>query len=192
MFATFKVSGTPHNVVVPFGTQAPPIAGDPMFAWYLNQTNYSVTGGDGFVTVNLAMDQAGTMVGYVKPFGYLNHAYGAETGANGANNTLFMDAVGQTAKGGYFVYQLITASGGAGAGTVTLSLDDSANSTAWTALSGATSGALVTANTSAATIPQSGMIKLSSTAVVRQYLRWQLALSVQTTATFVCGFIRNT
>jgi hypothetical protein len=194
MWATFQTAGAPHYLAVPIGTQAEPAAGDPLFAWRMNQSTFQVTEGQGFVSVSLALDTPypGLSV-YPKPLGFVAHAKGAETGANTADNTTYMGAgLTETTRGGIFVWQLFTASGGAGAGTVTISLDDSADGAAWGALTDATTAALVTANTTAATVPQSGMVELSATATVKQYLRWQLALSVQTSATFFCGFIRNT
>jgi len=191
MWSTFGTAGTPHYLAVPIGKSAEPAAGDPLFAWRLNESSFTVTEGQGFVSVSLALDTPYPgLSSFPDPYGFLAHAKAAETGANSANNTTFMGASADTTRGGIFVWQLFTASGGAGAGTVTISLDDSANGSAWAALSGATSGALVTGNTTALTVPQSGMVQLSTTATVRQYLRWQLALSVQTTATFICGFLR--
>jgi hypothetical protein len=171
-----------------------PTIGDPMFAWRLNQTSFQVAEGTGFDSVTLGLDQANPrLTAYNKPFGKVLHGKGAETGANTDDTPDCIDWGGSSSRGGIFVWQLFTASGGAGAGTVTLTMEDSDDgSTGWAAVTDATSGALVTAATDALTVSQSGMVELATDATIKQYTRWQIALVTQTTGTFFAGFIRNT
>jgi len=192
LWDTFKGAGTPHVVTVAIGTLAAPAQGDPVFSWTLDETSFQMNEGTGFMSINLSLDQAALITSlYNDPFGYVLHPKGAETGANSGNNVISMGQGAQTDLGGLFVYHLFTASGGGGAGTATLSMDGSADgSTSWLATTGATSPALVTGNT--VTVPQAGIIQLGSTAAVRRYLRWQLALVTATSATFFAGFIRKT
>lgn len=174
--------GTRH-LMIPIGVNAAPVAGDPMFAWKFEQTAYSVEQGTGFVAVNIPMggaSYAGTLT-YRKPWGVVTHAKGAETAANTAVG--IDDNGASSALGGIFVYQLFSSDG-----TVTLSMEDAATNTnpSFAALSGATSGSIT-----AAVSPKYGMVALSTTATVRRYLRWQIALGTATTCTFAMGFIRN-
>ena len=172
------------NVMIAFGTLGVPEVGNPMFAWTMQQGEYTAQG-DGVVGVNIAFPNAAytTVKGYGSPFGLLVHAKSAETGANTAVATL--DNGAATTEGGIFVYQLFSSNG-----TVTLSLDDGAANTGngdFAALSGATSGSI-----DASVTPRSGMVALGTTATVRRYIRWQMAKGTATTATFALAFIRGT
>lgn len=189
---TFKGAGTAHNVSVAIGTLAAPIQGDGVFSWTLNETAFTLNEGNGFVSINLGLESAYLSTSlYNDPWGYVLHPRGAETGADSANNVIYMGSIAQTDLGGIFIYHLLTASGGGGAGTATISMEGSADgSTSWAAVTGATSPALVTGNT--VTVPQSGLVRLDATAAVMRYLRWQLALVTATSATFFAAFIRKT
>ena len=77
------------------------------------------------------------------------------------------------------VYQVL-----AGNGTATISIDNSANNSAFTALSGATTGSINCA------VVQHGIVALGVTATVRRYLRWQIALGTATSVTFALSFHR--
>jgi hypothetical protein len=193
LWTTFKGAGTPHNVTVAIGTLANPTQGDAAFSWTLDETSFTLNEGNGFLSINLGLDQAALITSlYNDPWGYILHAKGAETVPNaspGGDNTIAMGATGTTSLGGLFVYHLFTAAGGAG--TATLSMEDSADgSTGWAAVTGATSPALATSG--ATTAPQSGIIQLTAVQAVKQYLRWQLALVTATGATFFSAFIRKT
>ena len=168
-------------IMAVYGTPGGPIAGDPMFAAAMQQGSYTGQQSDGMFPVNIDFKGAANSgpLTYDKPFGYLIHAKGAETAANSANTNV--DNGAATTAGGIFVYQMFSSNG-----TATLSLDDSANGTSWVALSGATSG-----NITAASAPKYGMVALATTATVRQYIRWQLALGTASTVTFACGLIRG-
>lgn len=189
-WSTFKDAGTAHNVTVAIGALAAPAQGDAMFTWRLEETSFNLNEGNGFLSISLGLGAAELISSlYGDPWGYVLHPRGAESGANTGNNVVEMGA--GSALGGMFVYHLLTASGGGGAGTATLSMEGSADgSTGWAAVTGATSGALVTGNT--VTAPQSGIVQLGATAAVPKYLRWQHALSTATSATFFAGFIRKT
>lgn len=173
------------NVMIAFGSLAVPAVGDPVFAWTMQQGEYTASG-DGVVGVNIGFPNAAysTVKGYSNPFGLLVHANGAETAANTAVATI--DGGAATTKGGIFAWQLFSSDG-----PVTLSLDDAAANTGdgdFSALSGATSGEI-----DASTTPASGMVALGVTATVKRYIRWQLALGLEaTTATFALAFIRGT
>lgn len=170
------------DVLIAWGTSGVPVVGSPCFAWKMSQEGYQ-GGGEGIVPVTIPMPNAAYTApnGYVMPFGFLAHANGAETAANTGVATI--DAGASTAKGGVFVYQLLSSNG-----TVTLSLDHaSTNLNAnFAALTGATSGSI-----NASVTPKSGMVALTSTLTVNRYIRWQLAFGTATTATFVCAFLRG-
>lgn len=177
-----KGAGVARSLMIPIGIRAAPAMGDPVFACISQQKTYKsdIASGDA-VAVSIEFDEfaADYLINYAKAWGNLLHAKGAETGANGANTNV--DNGAATTAGGFFVYQLFSSDG-----TVTLSVDDSANGTSWLALSGATSGSI-----DASVTPAAGTIQLGITATVRRYLRWQLALGLGTTATFACAFVRG-
>ena len=186
-WTTFKSGGVTRDVSVAIGTLAAPVIGDPMYSWAMNQDSFQQVEGNGFVSINMALDPSPSTPSSSMPWGFVLHANGAETGANSGNNTTHMGATGATT-GGIFVYHLFTAGGGAG--TATISMQDSADgSTSWGAVTGATTTALPT--NGATTIPASGHIVLASATSVKRYLRWQLALATATSATFFAGFIRK-
>lgn len=170
------------NVMVAFGSSAVPAVGNPVFAWTMEQGEFSVSG-DGVVGANISFPDASysSPAGYDLPFGLLAHAKGAETAANTAVATI--DEGASTTKGGIFVYQLFSSDG-----TVTLSLDEADTNTNpnFAALTGATSGSIT-----AAVAPKSGMVVLSTTATVKRFIRWQMAKGTASTATFALAFIRG-
>lgn len=182
LHALSKTGQITANLMVGFGTNAVPAAGDPMFAWTFEQANYQVGQAEGFIPASIKMDSASYagMLTYKCPWGVIVHPKGAETAVNTAVG--IDDNGAATALGGIFCYQLFSSNG-----TVTLSMQDAATNTnpSFAALSGATSGSI-----NASVTPVGGMVALSTTATVRRYLRWQLAFGTATTATFALGFIR--
>jgi hypothetical protein len=76
----------------------------------------------------------------------------------------------------------------AGNGTATLKVQDAATNTnpSFADLSGATSGSVNCAT------PSAGVVAISTTATVRQYLRWQIVFGTATTVTFALAFVRAT
>jgi hypothetical protein len=174
--------GARRNVMVAAGSLAAPAMGDDVFCAPMLQKAYKAVGEEVVAArLDLTGPDATAAMLYRKYFGKLLHAYGSETGANAANTNV--DNGASSAAGGWLMYHIRSITG---AGTVTISVDDSANGTAWTALSGATSGAIATASA-----PIAGIVQLGVTATVRQYLRWQIALSGATACTFVLGFMRG-
>jgi hypothetical protein len=177
-------AGDYFNIMAVWGSPGGAVVGDPICAMTMEQGEYTAQPGDGFFGANVAFPSASRngSLAYPNCWGLLVHPKGAETAANTAVATL--DNGAASAAGGLFVYHLFSSDG-----TATLSLDDSAtnaNNAAFAALSGATSGSI-----DASVTPKSGMIALGTTAAVRRYLRWQIALGTATTATFALGFIRG-
>lgn len=174
--------GVKRNILHVRGVRGTPAIGDDIFAAQMIQSGYKMVGDD-IVTVTMQFaSDASNLPAYDEVFGVLLHAYGSETGANSANTNV--DNGAASAAGGYFVYHIYSITG---AGTVTVSVDDSANGSTWAALSGATSGAIATASA-----PTSGIVELGATATVRQYLRPQIAFGGSATAcSYVSAFVRG-
>jgi len=172
-----------RNLAVAIGANAAPAAGDPVFAWKFEQTNYSVEQGSGFVGVTVPFGGASyaSTLTYKKPWGVVLHPKGTETAANTAIG--IDDNGASSALGGIFIYHLFSSDG-----TVTLTAEDAATNTnpSFAAISGATSGSIT-----AAVTPKSGMIAISTTGAVRRYLRPQLTLGTATTCVYFSAFIRN-
>ena len=180
--AVMSVAGQKRTVLVTIGMNAAPAAGDPAFAGQFLQKDYTAADEGGAVIVSIpfsgwASDAASLLHGM--PWGVLVSPATARTGANSGTG-IDNPSAGATVKGGYMVYQVI-----AGNGTATVSIDDSANNSAFSALSGATTGSINCA------VVRHGVIALSTSATVRRYLRWQVALGTATTVTFALAFSRN-
>ena len=175
--------GLDRTMMIALGFLAPPVMGDPVFSGIFPQLDYMPNTGQVITTVTASFGPQSQESGmlYTRPWGKLLHALGAETGANSA--TTNVDNGAATTKGGYLVYQIMDYSG---TGDAEISVDDSADGSTFTALSGATSGAI--AHTA---MPTAGIIQLATTATVRQYLRWQLALNTLTSVTFALAFVRG-
>ena len=182
-FALAKTGTGARNVMIAIGANAIPAAGNPIFAWELEQIGYMSEDGGGYVAANINFGDASyaSTKTYSIPWGVLLHASGAETAVN--SSTGIDDFGAATTKGGIFIYHLLSSNG-----TVTLKAQDAATNSdgSFSDISGATSGSIT-----AAVTPAADMIALSATATVRRYLRWQLVFGTATTATFVCGLIRN-
>lgn len=164
------------------GMNAEPAQGDPVFCGRFQQAGYQAAedGGAMVVSVPFAGSDASNPIGYDVPWGVLLHAKGAETAANTA---IGVDGGAASLLGGYLVYHVF-----AGDGTATISVDKSTTTNlnaSFSALSGATSGSIDCST------PTSGIIALSNTATVGQFLRWQLALGTATTVTFALTFVRG-
>ncbi len=175
--------GIRRNVLCARGQMGEPAMGDDIFAAPMLQKSYKAVGSE-FVgsTIELVGPDTQAAMNYNQYFGRLLHALSAETAANTANANVNNGAA--TAAGGWLMYHIRTTTG---TGTVTISVDDSANGTSWAALSGATSGAIATP-----TLPVAGIVQLANTATVRQYLRWQIAFGGSATAcTFALAFVRG-
>ena len=173
--------GTRQNVMLAYGMRAAPVTGDVVFCAPLPVMSYKNAPG-GMVGVNFGGYDVVTGLNYDEFWGNLVHVHGAETAAN-TGDTPRVDGGAATAAGGWMMVHM---SAYAGTGTATISIDDSANGTVWAALSGATTGAI--AHTS---MPYSAIVQLGTTATVRQYLRFQVALNTLTSVTFSLGFMRG-
>jgi hypothetical protein len=176
-------AGVTRKIMIPVGIQAAPAMGDPVYCAILSQLGYQGVPEAHTVTVSIpfGMPSVATNQVYDKPWGVLLHAKEAATDANTANTNVNNGAA--SSKGGYLIYHIFSVTG---EGTAEISVDDSSNGTTWTALSGATSGSL--AHTA---MPCAGVVELGATATVKQYLRWQLALTDITSLTFALGFVRG-
>jgi hypothetical protein len=174
--------GAARNLMFLRGVRAAPAFGDDCFCAPMIQSTYQAVGDDIVtVTANFGQD-ANSGLNYDEFWGKVLHLLSAESGANSANTNV--DNGAASAVGGWMMYQITSITG---SGTATVSVDDSANGTAWSALSGATSGAIATASA-----PTSGFVQLAVTATVRRYLRWQVAFGGSATAcTFALAFMRG-
>jgi hypothetical protein len=171
-------SGVSRNVMIALGMRAVPAAGDPVYMGRFQQQAYQAAEDGGAMTVSIVFDDydAANQINYVKPWGELLHAAGAETAVNAGAG---VDGLAASAFGGYLMYQVL-----AGDGTATIKVQDSANNSTWLDLTGATSGVIDCSSPSAA------IVQLGKTATVRQYLRWQIVLGTATTVTFALAFVR--
>lgn len=179
--------GTVCNILHARGVIAAPAIGDDVFCGPFYLAKHATTGAN-IVTASLAFSQADVVaaMAYDEFFGQLVHAWANETGANAANSTA-CDGLAQTTAGGWLMYQIYSISGGAG--TATVSIDDSATGAggSWAALAGATSGAIAFGSA-----PTAGIVQLATNATVRRYIRWQLALAGGATGcTFALAFMRG-
>jgi hypothetical protein len=185
----FALAGTGANdhgtrlLTAVMGANAAPVAGDHVFSWKFEQTNYLVEQGTGFVAATVTPGGASyaSTLTYTQPWGRVLQPKATVTAANTAVG--IDDNAGSSALGGIFIYHLFSSDG-----TLTLSVDDAATNSDgnFAALSGATSGSIT-----AAVSPKSGMVALSTTATVRRYLRPQIALGTATTCVYFSAFIRN-
>ena len=170
-----------RTVMVPIGMRAAPVAGDPTFMGQFEQLGYKEEG-EGILAVNVpfgASSEQSSSLLYDQAWGPLLHALSAATGAN-ATAGAGIDNGAASALGGFLCYQVTS-----GDGTATISIDDSADDSSYSALSGATSGELDMSSV------QHGVVALGKTATVRQYLRWQISLNTATTVTFALAFVRG-
>lgn len=172
-------AGVARTIMVPIGIRAAPAAGDPVFVGVFAQNDFMVQEDTGAMTANMQFGawDATSLINYTKPWGVLLHALSS---ASAANSSAGVDDRGAaTTAGGYMVYQVT-----AGDGTATISIDDSADNSNWTALSGATTGSI-----DCSTVKK-GVVALGIGATVRRYLRWQIALGTAGSVTFATAFVR--
>lgn len=178
-----NLSQTTRNVMIPFGANAAPAAGDPVFCWKFEDVGYKVEQGTGFAAAMLPLggsSYSGTLA-YEKPWGVLLHAKAARTAANTA--TGIDDNGASSALGGIFAYQIFSSDGNV---TVKAQHASTNSDGSFADLTGATSGVVDATST-----PQHGLIALSTSLTINRYLRWQIAFSGGSTVTFACALIRN-
>ena len=174
-------AGVMRTLMVAQGMRAEPAAGDPAYMGEFEQLGYQAEPAGG-VYVNIPFGNSSARAStflYNNPWGVLLHAKAAATAANSTASAGIDTNGGASAFGGYLVYQVF-----AGNGTATISVDDSADDSSYSALSGATSGEIDFST------PTAGRIAIGRTASVRQYLRWQISLNTATSVTFALGFSR--
>jgi len=180
--------GTLRHISILRGVRAVPAIGDDVFCAPVYQTGYKSIG-DGLVTcrTDLSGADVDTALLYDEFWGKVLHTMVTCGAANASDTAGTVDnGAATTGVGGWMMYHIYSVAGGAG--TVTISIDDSALGTGdWLALSGATSGAIAY---SAA--PTSGIIQLGVTADIRRYTRWQYAeAGGATDAVFALALIRG-
>ena len=178
-----NLTQTTRNVMIPFGANAAPVAGNPCFCWAFEDSGYKVEPGTGFVAATLPFGgSAITQVTYERPWGVLLHAKGAETAVN--SSTGIDDTGASSALGGLFAYQLFTSNG-----TVTLKAQSASTNSdgSFSDIALATSGVI-----NASTTPVGGIVALGTTTTINRYIRWQLVLGTASSVTFACALVRNT
>ena len=181
-----NAAGTQRTLMIPIGDLAVPAAGDPVFMGVFQQVSYMTSPSSSGETLSATLDFGDsyqpTRLNYDKPWGLLLHASGEETAANSTTGE-GIDNDAASSAGGYLMYQIFSVTG---EGTVTVSIDDSADDSSYSALSGATSVAIAHGS-----VPAAGVVQLGTDATVKQYLRWQIAFDTITACTFALAFVRG-
>ncbi len=175
-----KGAGIQRNVLLACGIQAAPVSNDPTFAGQFMQGNYYGDPSANPVTATIDFPNTSAIasnLGYGNPWGVLLLAKAAKTAANSATG---LDQTASSAKGGWFMYQVL-----AGDGTAAVKVQHAgANS------DGSFADLLSSGSIDCAT-PKSGVVALANTVTVNRYVRWQIALGTATTVTFALSFHRN-
>lgn len=125
---------------------------------------------------------------YPVAWGNLLHANTAETAVNSADAGVESATGAATAFGGYMIYHVTAAVGGAGA-TATIKVQDSVDedNANYTDLSGCTTGVI-----DVQTAPVAGVVATTTNVTaVKQFTRWQIVLGTATSVTFVLAFMRG-
>lgn len=166
-----KTPALDRRMMIPLGIGAAPALGDPVYCGTFAQTSYDATEDGGAVIANAAFggwDNTYTL-SYDIPWGVLLCPKGS-VGVNAANGI----AAGSVT-GGWFMYQIF---GFTGAGTVTISLEDSVLiGGAYAGVTGGTTAALATG-----TFPLCGSVALARSQAVRAHVRYQVAFGGATSA----------
>ena len=182
----------PHNVLTALqglpvvlseaiGIREYPTTGTPAFVYSGTLKSYQAAPSSGMVYGTATLTGAASTQGmnYMQPWGVVLHGLAAASAANTSTADI-VDNGAATAAGGYLFYALTSLDGG----TATISVDDSADNATYAALTGAATSALAA--------PGCGIIQLGTTAAVKRYLRWQVALAGgATTCTFYLVFVRG-
>jgi len=186
MASANTANGVPRDIMIPIGIRAAPAIGDPVYTGVFNQLGYSAVPAEGIVTVTVpfgAFDASEAMT-YSKPWGVLLHEKGSIIAANTSTDSDdIVDNAAASTDGGYMTYQIFSITGD---GTATITIEESDDAETWGALTSATSGDI--ADESA---PTSGIVELATTASIKRYLRWQLALVGSTACNFALAFVRG-
>lgn len=167
------------TMLLAMGVQEAPTYGTECIGGSWLMKSYRATGDEGLVTVTADFANPGAACNYPRFFGKMLHPLVAATGANTGTTNVVNNGAASTA-GGYLVWVLTSIN----AGTATISVDDSADGSSYAAVTGLTTAALSGAS--------AGIIQLATTATIRQYTRWQIALAGgANTATFALALIRG-
>ena len=175
-------AGSQRTVMVAIGGGAEPAQGDPCFVGQFEQKGY-ITASDLYFNIPFGgWSASATTLSYGKAWGWLLHANSAAT-APTTNTAIGIDDNGGSSSAGGFMVYMVTA----GNGTATITIEEaSTNSNLnFGLLTDATTGELNCA------VKQYGIVALSKTADVKQFLRWQIAYNSATTVTFILGFVRG-
>jgi len=184
--AILKTSGTDRDVLVAQGIQAVPAIGDPVFAGQFRQNDYIVGPGEtpSVLTVTFGPSTAGgATMSYAQPWGLLLHDNSNSTAAY-AGLGIDNPTGAATTKGGWMAYQVLAAAG-AGQMTAAIKVQDASTN------ENGDFADLLSTGTIDCLAPTSGAVALATTATVRRFVRWQLALTTATEVTFVLSFHRN-
>jgi hypothetical protein len=178
------VMSTPasRTLMAPIGMQAEPVMGDPVFVGQYHQLAMRVHDDSDAVVATIPFGgwDANALTNYSKAWGVLLHENSAEVAIN--DQAGVDDAGGETAAGGYMVYQVF-----GGDGTATLLVEDAPinDDADFDPLVDATTGVIDCAVRSA------GIVQIGTAATVRQYLRWQIEFDAANTVTFALAFVRG-
>lgn len=182
LHALVSSPGTKRTILIAGGFTAAPAQGDVIFTCQPEQLGHQLEQGDVFTNANATFgmtSRTADTLAYDRPWGVLLHANGAETAVNSATGV--DDNGASSSAGGFMSYQLLSSNG-----TVTLITEDASTNSDPSFATLASSGSLDASST-----PVAGFTALSTSATVKQYLRWQLSFGTATTATFVMGFVRG-
>jgi len=182
------MDGKSVNTMIPFGIRASPVMGDPVWMAVHEQKSSKVTPADsGLVvgTINYSPsydDALNNAMLYDIPWGYLLHVKAARTAASTATGH---DNGAETSKGGWMMAQVFAC---AGTGNVTIKIQHASTNlnASFEDVTGLTTGAI--ANTA---IPGAIVKQAAIDATIKQYTRWQIALSGITSVTFALAFVRG-
>jgi hypothetical protein len=189
--AILKTSGTDRDLMVPLGIQAVPAIGDPVFAGQFRQDDYITGPGEtpSILTIKFGPTTSGSSaMSYAQPWGVLLHdnsnSTAAYTGLGIDNPT-----AGATTKGGWMAYQ-VTNAAGTGFCTAAIKVQDASTNENGDFADLLSTGT-INLGSGGAYVATSGVVALATTATVRRFVRWQLALTTATEVTFVLSFHRN-
>ena len=182
-------AGVKRVVMIPIGIRAAPAQGDPVYCGEFEQLDYKAQVDGSNVVASIPFgdaDAVAAALAYSKPWGVLL----AEKAA--AERTAVNTAIGvdcgevTTTKGAFMIYQVFAVSG---TGNVTISVQEADTNTnlSFAALSPALSSGAI-AHTA---VPCAGVVALATTQTIKQFTRWQMALSGITGATFSLAFVRG-
>ncbi len=181
-------AGVKRIVMIPQGVRAAPAQGDPVFCGEFEQLDYKAQVDNNIIVASIPfgeVDAIAAAINYTKPWGTLLHAKGSAE-ETAANTAIGVDGGAQTTAGGYMMYQIFAVTG---TGTVTLSVQDADTNVngSFAALSPALSSGAI-AHTA---VPCAGVVALATTATIKQFTRWQMALSGITGVSFALCLVRG-